>query len=350
MTSNREVVLAEYVGKGNLPEPRHFKIQDSNDRNLPLNEGEIRLKTLFLSVDPYMRGRMNNVQSYVSPFQLEKPLSGSGAGEVIETKNDQYKVGDVLTSQKDLSWPWREYTIFNNDRAALFTKIPSTFPPDLISHTIGQLGMPGLTSYFGMLERGLPKPGETLVVSGGAGACGAIAGQIGKIKGLRVIGIAGSAEKVAFMKDLGFDEGVNYTGKSQDQLYDELKGLCPNGVDIYYDNVGGEISNAVLRLMNQGGRVPICGQISQYNKETMDALPTQLEEELKTKNVDRRWFMVFSFKEKFDSAWNELYSWVQENKIKLHQTLFEGIEKMPEAFLALFKGDNIGKLTVKVAQ
>jgi len=184
-------------------------------------------------------------------------------------------------------------------------------------------------------------------VSGGAGACGSIAGQIGKIKGCRVIGIAGSDEKIAYMKSIGFDEGVNYKGKTKDQLYEEIKRLCPNGVDIYYDNVGGDISVSVLRLMNNNGRVPICGQISQYNKLEMDPLPKEIEDELKVKNVDRRWFMVFSYKDQFEGGWSEMLTWVNNGSLKLHQTLYDGIEKMPDAFFALFTGDNVGKLSVK---
>ena len=295
-----------------------------------------------------MRGRMNPGKSYVPPFEEGKPLNGSGCGRVIESKNADYHVNDILTSQRDLTWPWREKVIFDNDRAGKFTKI-NQVPDHLISHTIGQLGMPGLTAYFGVIERGLPKEGETFVVSGGAGACGSIAGQIAKLRGCLVIGIASSQEKLDYMlNELSFDFAVNYSGKSEEELFEDLKLVAKNGVDIYYDNVGGIISNAVLRLMNKEGRVPICGQISQYNKEEMDILPPSIENDLKEKNVTRGWFMVFNFKDQFEAAWNNLFNWVNEGKIKVHQTIFEGIDQMPHAFLALFTGENIGKLVVKI--
>ena len=346
--SNLEVVLTEYVGKGNKPEAKHFLVQDAKDRNVELKDGEVRLETLYLSVDPYMRGRMNPDKSYAPPFTVGNPLNGSGCGRVTESKNGDYQVGDLLTSQKSLTWPWRQYVIFNAEEVTQYTKI-NDVPEDLVPHTIGQLGMPGLTAYFGLLDRGQPKESETLVVSGGAGACGSVAGQIGKLKGLRVIGIAGSDDKVDWMvKELGFDAGINYTGKSAEQISDELKQLAPNGVDIYYDNVGGDISVAVLRQLNQNARVPICGQISQYDKAQPDSLPDDVEALLKERNVSRGWFMVFSYKTQFETGWKELFEWVTSGKIKVQQTVYEKIEEMPNAFLALFSGKNLGKLVVKI--
>jgi len=348
--ANKAVLVAEYVGKGNEPELRHFKVVDQNDRDAPLGDGCIRLQTLYLSVDPYMRGRFNDAKSYVPPFTLGQPGSGSGAGRVIQSNNSKYKEGDILTSQKDLSWPWQEYVVFDAETIEKFTRI-NQVPEDLIPHTIGQLGMPGLTAYFGVLERGKPKEGETFVVSGAAGACGTIAGQIAKLKGLRVIGIAGGEEKINYItQELGFDVGIDYKGKSEEELLAELKKAAPNGVDIYYDNVGGIISNAVLRTLNKDARVPICGQISQYNSEETAPLPDDIEELLKEKNVDRRWFMVFSFKDQIDDAWKELFGWVQEGKVKVRATFFDGIDSLPSAFLALFSGANTGKAIIKVSQ
>lgn len=336
--------------KGNVPEEKYFRVQNApRGRNDELQEGEIKLETLYLSVDPYHRTRMNPDKSYVPPFNLGVALEGAGCGRVIESKNEEYQVGDVLTSMKVLKWPWQEIVIFDAERvkAEKLTKI-NNLDVELIPHTIGQLGMPGLTAYFGMIERGVPKEGETLVVSSGAGACGSIAGQIGKILGCHVVGITSSQEKIDYMIGLGFDVGINYSGKSEKELEEELRAACPRGVDIYYDNVGGWISNAVLRLMNVNGRVPICGQISQYNKEVSDPLPDELENDLKSKNVDRRWFMFFGFAAQFDDAWKQLFEWVKGGKIKVHYTMFEGIELMPSAFLALYESKNIGKLIVKI--
>jgi len=346
--TNKAVVIAEQVGKGNTPELRHFNLT-TTELNKDLHEGDVLLQTLFLSVDPYMRMRMNPDKSYMPPFTVGNPGEGSGVGRVIESSNNDYKVGDILTSQKDLSWPWQEFVKFDANKVVNFTKI-NQVPENLIPHTIGQLGMPGLTAYFGVLERGKPKEGETFVVSGAAGACGTIAGQIAKLKGLRVIGIAGGPEKVRYLtEELGFDVAIDYKGKSEEELIAELKIAAPKGIDVYYDNVGGIISNAILRLTNQDARVPICGQISQYNTEG-SSLPEDIEAILKERNVDRQWFMVMTFKEKFDVAWQELFQWVQSGDIKVRATIFEGIEKLPEAFLALFLGTNTGKAVVKISQ
>ena len=163
-----------------------------------------------------------------------------------------------------------------------------------------------------------------------------------------MIGIASTQDKVEYMKGLGFDHGVTYVGKTEQQLYEELKALAPNGVDIYYDNVGGVISNAVLRLLNPNGRVPICGQITQYQKEVFDDPPAETLQELKEKNVERGWFLVLSYFDRYQEGWNELFKWVQEGKLQVHHTIYEGIEKLPQAFFDLFAGKNIGKLTVKI--
>jgi len=347
MASNKEVVLTEYVGKGNQPEPKHFLVKEAAE-NPALNDGEVLAQTLYLSVDPYMRGRMNPDRSYVAPFTVGQALNGSGCGRVIESKHPNYQPGDKIASLNELNWPWREYVVLSKSQVDNCKKI-SEIPDHLVSHTIGQLGMPGLTAYFGTLNRGAPKAGETFVVSGGAGACGSIAGQIAKLKGCRVIGIA-STDKISYMtEELGFDHGIDYVGKSEDQLFSELQAVCPDGVDIYYDNVGGIISHAVLRLMNENGRVPICGQISQYNSSNPDPLPDSIVHHLTEKKVQREWFMVFSFKEHFDSALNDLLGWVNNGNIKVHQTIFEGIENLPNAFLGLFNSINKGKLVVKLA-
>jgi len=352
---NKRVVLVSFVGKGNQPTPAHFAVRDHKDFNEPahppLEDGQIRLQTLYLSVDPYMRGRMNQDKSYVDPFVPGQPMCGSGVGRIVESKNPSYAVGDILTSQKRLAWPFQEYVVFDAETASHYTRLdPKTVPPQLISATIGWLGMPGLTAYFGMTDRARPKEGETLVVSGAAGACGSVAGQIGKIYNCRVVGIVGSQEKIDYIKQLGFDAGIVYKDKSKEQLSSEIAAACPKGVDIYYDNVGGEISEAVLQHINRNGRVPICGQISQYNNVEMAPLPKDLQSQLEEKHVERGWFMVMNFREKFAEGWAEMLRWANDGRLTCKETVYEGLENVPTAFLGLFKGDNIGKAIIRVSQ
>jgi len=294
---------------------------------------------------------MNGVKTYVDPFEVGKPFNGSGVGKVVETKNPNFAVGDILTSRKILAWPSQKYVVFDAETAAKYTKLNKDFPPHLIPATIGWLGMPGLTSYFGLIDRGKPKAGETLVVSGAAGACGSVAGQIGKLLQLRVIGIAGSKDKIDYLlNDLGFDAAVNYKGKTEAEITQELKQLAPNGVDIYYDNVGGSISNAVIPLMNQGGRIPICGQISQYNAPNWNAdLPPELQKIVDERKLERGWFLVFNFFAKFDEASDKLVEWAKEGKLKCRETSYDGLENLSTAFLGLFQGDNVGKAVVRVS-
>jgi len=346
--ANKKLVLASYVGKGNQPTESHFALKEFEDP--PLADGEIRLQTLYLSVDPYMRMRMNPDKSYAPPFAVGEALQGSGCGKVIESKNPKYAVGDILTSQKKLAWNHALRIVFTAEEAEQYTRVDTKKVPErLLSATIGWLGMPGLTAYFGLKDIGHPKAGETLVVSGAAGACGSVAGQIGKIHNLRVIGIVGTEEKRQYIKDLGFDDGIIYKDKSRDQISAEIASLCPKGVDVYYDNVGGDVSEAVLKHMNTNGRVPLCGQISQYNNPEWSPLPEDLQESLKAKHVDRRFFMVFNYILKYDEAWAEMLQWVDEGKLKCRETVYEGLDSIPKAFLGLFHGDNIGKAVVKIA-
>eukprot|EP01103_Thecamoeba_quadrilineata_P000618 TRINITY_DN10539_c0_g1_i1.p1 TRINITY_DN10539_c0_g1~~TRINITY_DN10539_c0_g1_i1.p1 ORF type:complete len:352 (+),score=58.36 TRINITY_DN10539_c0_g1_i1:35-1090(+) len=344
---NKRVVLNSYVGRGNQPSTSNFTIEEIEYPSI--NDGEILVQTLYLSVDPYHRGRMNPVKTYIDPFELNKPLTGTGVGRVVESKNPKYSVGDLLVSVKQLNWPYQSYVVFDEEKAAVYNKFDySKIPESLIPATIGWLGMPGLTAYFGLEDKAKPKEGETLVVSGAAGACGSVAGQIGKMANLRVVGIVGSKEKEDYIvNELGFDAAVNYKGKTKEQIKEELSKLCPNGVDIYYDNVGGEISESVLILMNQNGRVPICGQISQYNKEQPDPLSPEVQQHLEKNNVQRGWFMYMNYSDKFDAAWSKLIQWAQEGLLKCRDTTYDGIEKLPSAFVGLFAGENVGKAVVK---
>jgi len=302
-------------------------------------------------VDPYFRGRMNGVKTYAEPFSLDKPIYGSGVGKVIESKNHHYAVGDILTSQKALEWPFQEYVVFDSEFAAKFTKLSPSFPKHLVPATVGWLGMPGLTAYFGIIDKSKYHPGHNLVISGGAGAVGSVAGQIGRILGLNVLGIVGNQEKADYVtKELGFHHAIIYKGKSREELSKEISSIFPDGVDIYFDNVGGEVSNAVILTMKPGGRVPICGQISSYNSPEggNDKLPPEIAAVAEEKKLERGWFLVFNFQERYDEAWNQLVKWEQEGKLKCRETHYTGIESFYEAFIGLFKGENVGKAVIDI--
>lgn len=333
MEKNREIYLASRPE--GMPEKSNFKLEI---KSLPkLKEGEVLIKTLYLSVDPYMRGRMNDRPSYIAPFEINKPLTGSIVGKVVESKSSSFKPNDFVAGFLN----WSDYSIAP---ANLLQKLDPTIKP--ISYALGVLGMPGMTAYFGLLEIGKPKKGETVVVSGAAGAVGTVVGQIAKIMGCRVIGIAGSDEKVEYLiKELGFDAAVNYKHKNYAQ---ELKKACPKGVDVYFDNVGGDITDQVLQLINQHARVVICGQISMYNAEKTDVGPRNWWI-LLTKSASAKGFIVSEYTHQFPKALKEVAEWIKQGRIYFHETVVDGLENAPEAFLGLFHGENIGKQIVKVS-
>eukprot|EP01102_Stenamoeba_stenopodia_P018790 TRINITY_DN6951_c0_g1_i1.p1 TRINITY_DN6951_c0_g1~~TRINITY_DN6951_c0_g1_i1.p1 ORF type:complete len:360 (-),score=109.32 TRINITY_DN6951_c0_g1_i1:88-1167(-) len=351
--TNKAVILKALIDNGRAPSKDDFDVVDV-ETPTP-REGEILIQTLYVSVDPYLRLKMRPEEFLGASFEPGKPWFGVGVGRVIESKNAKYAVGDVLTTQKKLAWPFQLYFVFDDAEAAEYTKLDlNKVPKNLISATVGFLGMAGLTAYFGLLDRGKPKAGETIVISGAAGACGSVAGQIARIKGLRTIGIVGTQAKADYItKELGYDAAVIYKDKTSEQIEQELRQLCPNGVDIYYDNVGGDISNVVLKLVNKDGRVPICGQISQYHGQDFEMespLPEEIVSSLKEKRVERGFFIVGNYAPKFEEGWTEMLQWVQEGKLKIKETLYHGIENVPTAFLGLFVGDNIGKAVIQTVE
>ncbi|MBV0901730.1 NADP-dependent oxidoreductase [Haloarcula salina] len=300
--------------------------------------GEALVRTLYLSVDPYMRGRMSAAESYAEPWDVGDPLRGAVVGEVVESNGAGFEAGDVVTG--DLQWA--EYATAPGP--ALTRVDPDRAP---ISTALGVLGMPGLTAYFGTREVARPSAGETFVVTGAAGAVGSVAGQIAKLRGARVVGFAGSDEKVAFLEDdLGFDAGINY--KATDDYRAALDEAAPNGVDAYFDNVGGEITDAVFTRLNTDARVAVCGQISQYNAEEMPVGPRKLSQVIQTRATVEG-FLVSDFEPRFEQAATRLGQWVSAGDIAYRETVTEGLENAPDAFLGLFEGDNIGKQLVKVA-
>jgi NADPH-dependent curcumin reductase CurA len=302
------------------------------------NAGEMLIKSLYISVDPYMRGRMNDAKSYAAPVEIGGVMVGGAVGEVIVSNHPHFAVGDIVQGE----FGWQQYTISNGKGVR---KVDPSIAP--VSTAIGVLGMPGLTAYFGLLDIGKPRPGETVVVSGAAGAVGGIVGQIAKLKGCRVIGIAGSDAKVRYLVDeLGFDGAFNY--KTTKNYLEKLQELCPRGVDVYFDNVGGTITDAVIPLLNTHARVSVCGQISQYNVEKPETGPRWLWA-LIVKQARVEGFLVFQFFDRFGPAVAEMARWIKEGKLKYKEDLVEGFDRLPQAFIGMLQGNNTGKRLVKVS-
>ncbi len=317
-----------------LPSPETFRLEHTE---LPaLKDNEVLLKAWYLSVDPYMRGRMNDVKSYAASFEVGKPIAGSVVAKVTESMNKKFRKGDVVTGHL----PWATYSIANGEH---IQKIDNMDVPP--SYFLGILGMPGRTAYFGITDIGRPEKGDTVVISGAAGAVGIVAGQIAKIMGARVVGIAGTDEKCRMLKEeFGYDDALNY--KTSKSLRKDLAALAPEGVDVYFDNVGGEITDAVVANLDFHARIALCGQISHYNDTripvSMSILPMLL-----TRSVKLQGFIVGNYSAKFEDASRQLAEWVTTGKLKYTETIVHGFEKLPETFLGLFEGKNSGKMLVE---
>jgi NADPH-dependent curcumin reductase CurA len=297
---------------------------------------EVLIRALYLSVDPYMRGRMNDRKSYVPPYELGKVILGGAVGEVILSRADEFQVGDIVVGNLG----WQTHAVA---KAAQLRKVDEQLAP--ITTALGILGMTGLTAYFGLLDIGQPKAGETVVVSGAAGAVGTVVGQIAKIKGCRVVGIAGSDDKIRYLlEELGFDAAINY--KAPDRRA-ALAKACPNGVDVYFDNVGGEISDDVMFLLNKHARIPVCGQIALYNMTKPDIGPRMQSQLLITSSL-MKGFVVSDYSQRFDEGAVQLAEWVKEGRLKYSEQIVDGFEHTVNAFLGLFTGENLGKQLVRV--
>jgi len=300
-------------------------------------EGEILLETKYISVDPYLRGRMRSGESYIEPFKVHEPIESGIIAKVITSHNSNFKEGDFVNGMLK----WKQYQVSNG--TGLNKVDPNSAP---LTAYLGVLGLTGITAFLGLDKIGNLKEGETLLVSGAAGAVGSIVGQIGKIKGCKVVGIAGTDEKLERIKnDFGFDDAINY--KTTSNISDAIKKACPNGVDVYFDNVGGEILDAALENINKFGRVINCGAISLYN-ETETPKGPRHEGVLIKKSVLMQGFTVRDFIKEFGPAMQQLATWLKQDKIKYNETIVEGFENTPQAFLDLFKGKNKGKMIVKV--
>ena len=312
-----------------------FELTETEEE-FSLKDGELLLETKYISVDPYLRGRMSDAKSYVPPFEVGKPINSGIIAEVIDSKNEKFKKGDFVSDRLD----WKTRQVSNGE--GLQKVDPDKAP---LSAYLGIVGMTGLTAYLGLHEIGKPKKGETLVVSGAAGAVGSVVGQIGKLLGLTVIGIAGSDEKVELLKsEFGFDQGINY--KTTKDIKAAIKEAAPNGVDIYFDNVGGEISDAVLFSINKFARMVICGAISVYNSTEV---PTGVSVQpfLIKNSALMQGFIISNYADKFPEAMKQLSTWLGEGKLTYRETIVDGFENTPQAFLDMMDGNKKGKMVVK---
>lgn len=302
-----------------------------------LQDGEMILKTKYVSVDPYLRGRMNDAKSYVAPFELDKAISSGVIAQVIESNLAEFSTGDYVYGMLE----WKEY---QSSRGKGLHKVDADKAP--LSAYLGVLGMTGLTACLGLSEIGRPKKGETVVVSGAAGAVGSVAGQIAKIMGCRVVGIAGTDEKCEMLtSDFGFDAAINY--KTTGNMRKAIAAACPQGVDVYFDNVGGEISDAVLVKINQFARIVVCGAISLYNSTS---LPQSLSVQpfLVRNSALMQGFIVNDYASKFPEAMQDLARWLAEGKLRYAETIVEGFDQVPQSFIDLFDGRNKGKMVVRI--
>jgi len=314
--------------------PEHF---DYVEEPLPeLVDGQVLIKTAYISLDPAMRGWMSEGRSYIPPVQIGEVMRAGTVGEVVESKGQKFAVGDHVTGWLGV----QEYAVC--DENAVFKVDAGEIP---LTTFLGALGMPGITAYFGLLDVGAPKEGETVVVSGAAGAVGSVVGQIAKIKGCRVVGIAGGPDKCAWIVDeLGFDAAIDYKGED---VGEALRKHCPEGVDVYFDNVGGDILDAALARLARGARVVICGAISQYNKMTSMSGPSNYMS-LLVNRARMEGFVVIDYMSRAPEAVGEMAGWIAEGKLVAREDVVEGFESFPHALQKLFRGENVGKLVLKV--
>lgn len=331
---NQQILLAQRPD--GFPKLSDFKLVTSP---IPAPAtGQILVRTLYLSLDPYMRGRMNDVESYAPPVKLGEVMVGGVVGQVIASQHPKFQPGDFIEGYLG----WQTYAL--SDGKGLRKLDPTRAP---ISTALGVLGMPGLTAYFGLREIGRPQAGETVVVSGAAGAVGSLVGQIAKITGCRVVGVAGTDGKVNYLvRELGFDGAFNY--KTTGDYDQTLAELCPGGIDVYFDNVGGPITDAVFKRINVQARVCVCGQISQYNLARPEPGPRFLGK-LIEKRARVEGFLVFQFAERYPEGLRQLAEWYCAGKLKIREEIAEGIENAPQAFIGMLQGQNTGKQLVKVA-
>ena len=332
--TNRTWLLAQRPD--GRPDMDCFEFEE-RERPTP-DDGEVLVRTLYMSVDPYMRGRMRDAESYAEPWTVGEPMQAGVVGEVVESNHHAWEEGDVVNG----NLRWADYAVAKGHELV-------GVDPDLapVSTALGVLGMPGRTAYFGLLDVGEPMPGDTVVVSGAAGAVGSVVGQIARRAGCRVVGVAGSEEKIEWLTDeLGFDAGINYR---EDDVRAAVREACPDGVDVYYDNVGGPITDAVMDNLSVRARVVVCGQISQYNAEERPTGPRHFGTLIRTR-ARVEGVLVRDYEDRYEEANRRLARWVNDGTVRYRETVTDGLENAPEAFLGLFDGENIGKQLVRVAE
>ncbi|EFA79749.1 quinone oxidoreductase [Heterostelium album PN500] len=339
MVMIKKIILKNHV-EGRMVQQSDFDVQsvEFNYEAVELAENEIVIKLELVSVDPYIRGRLSAAKSYAASYKVGEPMIGICVGRILKSNNPKWAVGDHCCGEL----PWMEIFKFNGNRGIY--KVNDKLVP--LETYLNILGVVGLTAYHGMREIGEPKSGETLVVSAAAGGVGSIVGQIGKIKGCRVVGIAGSDEKCEFLKrELGFDAAVNYNSPTYRK---DLRLACPKGVDIYFDNVGGKISEPIFLLLNQFARIPVCGAISMYNSAPGDSVGPHCQVHLVRTSTRMQGFIVTDYSKKNGEAIRELSQWIVQGKLKGKTTITHGFDQIIPSFLSLFSGSNTGKLLVKM--
>jgi NADPH-dependent curcumin reductase len=335
---NRRIVLAARpVGE---PKDSDFRIEDSE---MPRPEaGGMLLRTIYLSLDPYMRGRMSAAKSYAKPVEIGETMTGGTVSEVVESSNPAFKPGDFVVGYTG----WQEYAA--SDGQGCRKLDPGAAP---LSTALGVLGMPGMTAYTGLLNIGQPKAGETVVVAAASGAVGSVVGQIAKLKGCRAVGIAGGKEKCDFVvRELGFDACIDHR---QGDMAAALQEACPKGIDVYFENVGGAVFEAVLPLLNPFSRVPVCGLIAHYNATELPPGPNKLPQLMRAVLSNRilmRGFIVWDFGAQQDDFLRDVGGWIRDGSLKYREDFVDGLASAPRALIGLLKGKNFGKLVVRVGR
>ena len=333
---NQRIVLASRP-KG-APTPANFRLEEA-DVPKPA-EGQVLLKILYLSLDPYMRGRMDDAESYATPVAINAVMEGGTVGEVIESRHAAFKPGDFALSHSG----WQSFAVAE---AQSLRKLDPAQAP--LSTALGVLGMPGFTAYAGLLNIGKPKPGETVVVAAATGAVGSAVGQIARIQSARAVGIAGGAAKCAFLlNELGFDAAIDHCSPS---FAADLAAACPKGIDVYFENVGGKVFEAVVPLLNTFARVPVCGVIAQYNATGPVEGPNHLPDFMRTvltKSLTIRGFIQREFASDREAFYTAMAQWIASGQVKYKEDIVEGLANAPQAFIGLLQGKNFGKLVIKL--
>lgn len=337
MTETTRIVLAARP----TGEPTHDDFRTETVALPDPQDGEVLLETLYLSLDPYMRGRMNDAKSYAAKVELGDPMVGGTVARVVSSRADGFAEGDVVLGYGG----WQTHSV---EKARGLVKLDESQAP--LSTALGVLGMPGFTAYSGLLTIGKPQPGETVVVAAATGPVGSAVGQIAKIKGARAVGIAGGPEKVGYLRELGFDAAIDHRA---DDFAEQLKAASPDGIDVYFENVGGKVWDAVLPRMNEFGRVPVCGLVSGYNATALPEGPNRvpaLMAAVLTKSLTLRGFIQREFADQMPEFRREMAQWIADGEVKYREDVTDGLDNAIDAFIGMLRGENFGKVVIKVGE